>query len=410
LAIRLLNLLIPSLLILSASSLLLDLTRQLSHEHQQLLASLPYILGSLTVLLGYGFNRSRILLTGLNLTLCYWMIRTGLQTSINQPEVFVLFSALSLLLPVNQMLISTYHERGCLNPVGVTRVTIVAAGYLLLYLLLQNGSLAQLLPELPVMLLEMVRHGLFLSEAAAILFGLSMVLSLVMLAVRKDNTDAAVTGVLLTAIIVFAWFNVNHISILMFSAAQLMLIFAVVQNTYNMAFIDELTSIPSRRALRNKMSALGRRYSIAMMDIDHFKKFNDTYGHDIGDQVLRLVASRINQVGGGGKAYRYGGEEFTIVFNGKTEAEVLPYLEEIRQAIESYPMRIRQPGRPKDNKTGSQLRGSDTDNDIVHITISIGVCQKSEQHDTPDNVIKDADRALYRAKESGRNCTITANS
>ena len=58
---------------------------------------------------------------------------------------------------------------------------------------------------------------------------------------------------------------------------------------------------------------MGRHYTLAMIDVDHFKKFNDTYGHDVGDLVLKMVAHQISQVNGGGKAYRYGGEEFTTV-------------------------------------------------------------------------------------------------
>jgi len=75
--------------------------------------------------------------------------------------------------------------------------------------------------------------------------------------------------------------------------------------------------LPSRRALIERLPSLGRRYTVAMVDVDHFKNFNDTYGHDAGDQVLRMVASRLGEVSGGGTAFRYGGEEFTILFPGK---------------------------------------------------------------------------------------------
>ena len=64
---------------------------------------------------------------------------------------------------------------------------------------------------------------------------------------------------------------------------------AVAEASYSMAFLDQLTEIPSRRALDQEMMKLGRSYSIAMLDVDHFKKFNDTYGHDVGDQVLRMI-------------------------------------------------------------------------------------------------------------------------
>ena len=72
------------------------------------------------------------------------------------------------------------------------------------------------------------------------------------------------------------------------------------------------------------MAGLGPRYVLAMADVDHFKSFNDTHGHDTGDQVLKLVAARLAQVKGGGRAFRYGGEEFTVLFPDRTLDEALP--------------------------------------------------------------------------------------
>ena len=86
---------------------------------------------------------------------------------------------------------------------------------------------------------------------------------------------------------------------------------------YHKAYLDELTNLPTRRALKEEMLKLGNRYTIAMLDIDHFKKFNDTYGHTVGDQVLKFTAALMKSTGGGGKAFRYGGEEFVIIFPGK---------------------------------------------------------------------------------------------
>ena len=65
----------------------------------------------------------------------------------------------------------------------------------------------------------------------------------------------------------------------------------VAHEAYQMAFRDELTGLPGRRALNERMQRLGRNYVLAMSDVDHFKRFNDTHGHDVGDQVLRLVAT-----------------------------------------------------------------------------------------------------------------------
>jgi hypothetical protein len=94
------------------------------------------------------------------------------------------------------------------------------------------------------------------------------------------------------------------------TASAAILCAAVLQDTFRLAFRDELTGLPSRRALNERMMALGSNYTIAMLDVDHFKRFNDMYGHELGDQVLRMVAAKLARIGGGGRAYRYG-EEFS---------------------------------------------------------------------------------------------------
>ncbi|MBI6951160.1 MULTISPECIES: GGDEF domain-containing protein [unclassified Pseudomonas] len=194
---------------------------------------------------------------------------------------------------------------------------------------------------------------------------------------------------------------------IMCSQVMLMIAAAVSHEAYQMAFRDELTGLPGRRALNERMQRLGRNYVIAMTDVDHFKKFNDTHGHDVGDQVLRLVASRLSKVTGGGRAYRYGGEEFALVFAGKTAEECLPHLEAVREMIANYAIQLRdQNSRPQDDSTGRQRRGGGA-NTTVSVTISIGVAERQIEHRNPEEVLKSADQALYSAKGAGRNCVMT---
>ncbi len=382
---------------------------QLSPEYQQIVTLTPYPLALIVALLGYGFNRSRILFVALNLIAAYWLIQIGLQTSLNQPDAFVLFSMLSLLLPVHLALISLYKERGLLTPIGIIRVLLIVLSYLPLYVLWKNGSLALYLPDLPMAMLEMLLHEYYLSEAAALAFGLSLIPVFASFILRRTYTDAALFAAIISALIMLSWFNQPLISALFVSASLIALAISVVQNSYRMAFIDELTCIPARRALQDKLSTLGKKYTLAMCDIDHFKKFNDTYGHDVGDQVLKMVAAKLNQVSGGGKAYRYGGEEFTLVFPGKNEAEALPYIEQLRETIANYPMHIRNQNRPEDNDQGQKLRRNAPETEVVSVTISIGFCEKTAELTDPQAVIKKADEALYASKKNGRNCSTPAN-
>ncbi|KAF1061148.1 MAG: Diguanylate cyclase VdcA [Pseudomonas citronellolis] len=189
----------------------------------------------------------------------------------------------------------------------------------------------------------------------------------------------------------------------MSSLVMLNLAGAVAHEAYQMAFRDELTGLPGRRALNERLQRLGQQYVLAMVDVDHFKKFNDTHGHDVGDQVLRLVASHLRRTGGGGKAYRYGGEEFTLVFAGKTVEQCLPYLDAVRQAIADYAMHLRDRGNRPDNDRHGRTRRGPSSAQSVTVNISIGVAEREAGQRTPEEVIKAADRALYAAKSAGRN-------
>jgi diguanylate cyclase (GGDEF)-like protein len=155
--------------------------------------------------------------------------------------------------------------------------------------------------------------------------------------------------------------------------------------------------LPGRRAFNEVLLRLRRRYTIAMCDVDHFKDFNDTYGHDAGDQVLRNVASALLHVPGGGRAYRFGGEEFALIFNGRLAKDVKPFVESVRRSIADMSLALHghEENPPKNGAHSTKA---------VHITISIGVADHSPERVTPEAVLEAADAALYRAKESGRNC------
>ncbi|HLY98322.1 MAG TPA: GGDEF domain-containing protein [Candidatus Angelobacter sp.] len=186
-----------------------------------------------------------------------------------------------------------------------------------------------------------------------------------------------------------------------FSAAGLVLMVAVIETSYAMAYRDELTQLPSRRALNEALLQLGDTYSIAMVDVDHFKKFNDTYGHESGDHVLRLVASRLAKVEGGGKAYRYGGEEFAVLFPRKSVDDASVSMDLLRRAIEQTSFVIRGNERRNIANRGKRRGGEKQ----TSVTVSIGLAENRDSMG-PEAVLKLADKALYRAKERGRNCTV----
>lgn len=407
---KILKLMLPGFILLSLSPFIHSQLNNLTFGHQQLLGYIPPLLALLSLTLCISFNQSRLLLSTLNLTGLFLLIQDQLQSSLDQPGNFVLFSLVSLLFPVLQLFIAFIPERG-LSLRWILRYTpIVLSGYAILWLAAQNNALAQWLTSLPMGLIQMFSDPYLLSQWATFVFSLSLLLTTLILWFRGTLADACLVLVTLAVAVMLALFSESNISALSSSLSLILILFTVLFNSYSMAFIDELTGLPGRRALENTLNSAGRRYTLAMVDIDHFKKFNDTYGHDVGDQVLRMVASQMRQAARGATVYRYGGEEFTIVFKRMDEVQAIEIAEKVRTSVAEYPMQIRDKNRPGDEKQGRSQRGRKNKNDgTAQVTISIGLCQKMADHKNSQSVIKQADEALYLAKQQGRNRSVACH-
>lgn len=171
-----------------------------------------------------------------------------------------------------------------------------------------------------------------------------------------------------------------------------------LQHTMELAIVDGLTGLNNRRYLDNHLKILfdraavrGRPISICMTDIDRFKLVNDTYGHDVGDEVLREFAARIRStVRGADLACRYGGEEFVVVMPDTPMELATSVAERLRAIIEDKPFHVRSIDRE------------------LSITASLGIATSSGAFGAPDELLKQADRALYEAKHTGRNRVVAA--
>jgi diguanylate cyclase (GGDEF)-like protein len=173
---------------------------------------------------------------------------------------------------------------------------------------------------------------------------------------------------------------------------------AVLYASYRMAFVDALSGLPNRRALDETLGRISGDYAVAMVDVDHFKRFNDTHGHDAGDRVLQAVAGELRRERRG-RAFRYGGEEFCLLFVGARSREAVRMCDQTRQRIEQMRVRIRPaPGKPRRGQAVKRV-------DVVDakVTVSIGVAMRDADTRTATQVLKAADEALYRAKSRGRN-------
>jgi diguanylate cyclase (GGDEF)-like protein len=189
---------------------------------------------------------------------------------------------------------------------------------------------------------------------------------------------------------------------LSFLSASAVLVYACFYLYWQKVYLDELTGIPNRRALNERLGVLRSGYAIAMIDIDHFKRFNDSYGHEQGDGVLRLVASHFSHPEHG-EVYRYGGEEFCIIFEGIGIQHAADICEGLRERLGRRDFYIR-PSRRGQPKNAKQARGRGNNVAIkLNITVSIGVAEPTQVHHRAEEIVSLADQRLYQAKQSGRN-------
>jgi diguanylate cyclase (GGDEF)-like protein len=350
-------------------------------------AVLAEVLAVLALGVGWRFRRSRLVVAAVLIAVANVILRTGAAGGLQPGE----HALLGVLLPLNLAVVGLCRDRAVIS---------VAAGVHLAVVLLQPG-LVRIGLEVGdsvdgwLRLLQAPEAALFATLVAAVFVALA-------LALRRGMFEAGLLWVLLAGLLAV---QRPERAATLLAAAQLCLLLAVVEDSYRLAFHDELTGLPSRRSFNDALRTLDGTYSLAMVDVDRFKRFNDRWGHDAGDQVLRMVAEELRRVGGGGRSFRYGGEEFAVVFAGRSPAEALEPCEALRRAIEARPFAIRAADRPRSKPRRARSRRAAP---RAKLTVSVGIAGPNRRRPSPAEVLRAADRALYRAKNRGRNRVVKA--
>lgn len=361
------------------------------------------------MLLGWRFNRSRLVFALLILAITdRSLFHFAQATTPGTISGRFIFNAVAVLLPLNLALLSLLKERGIATLHGALRTGLILAQPLAVAATCHyRWSALNVYLDYPLIKTSLVRHlpALPLPQPALIAAALAFLVLAWGFVRRRGAMESGFLWALPTVCMGLAARDPGLITTFYFCVAGFLLVISVVEASYAMAFRDELTDLPARRSLNEYLLKMGNHYTVAMVDIDFFKKFNDTYGHDVGDQVLRMVASKLSRVTGGGRAFRYGGEEFAVIFPGKDVDEAILHLEQLRTTIKSTGFFVRGRSRPRrkpdrpDPSRGPQKQ--------VSVSVSIGVAERSAEHTSARDVIKMADKALYRAKKAGRNRVST---
>lgn len=345
--------------------------------------------------LAWVFHRSRVFIV----LICLGMLDIGLAGELDREDLVLTFG--TVLIALIGVLALT-RDRGMMSRAGVLQLAIGAAFATVAMVAFADPAAVKSFAAPPHQLFEtIIPRGLPGQTIAIAILAFAGVaygyyrwrgpvdrafiwsVLLIMLAIHPEVADGARSGLMLVA-------------------AGLVLTLSVVETSYLLAYRDDLTGLPGRRALMQALDGINGLYTIAMVDIDHFKVFNDKHGHDVGDQVLQMVAARLGRAPGGAKAYRYGGEEFTLLLPGRTREQSLPHLESARESVEKANFSIRSWRRPV-KKPSSEGKKASKKAKTLSVTVSIGMADTAGDDDTPEVVLKRSDQALYRAKKKGRN-------
>jgi diguanylate cyclase (GGDEF)-like protein len=367
----------------------------LPEAHHPISNVLAEVIAVLLVVLGWRFRRGRLAVAALSVAFANVLVRGPLADADSE----VGLATLTILLPVTLGVLSLLPERPINRPIIVILLMVVIACNVVVF------SIANAAPS--------VLHGSLVStigdlftapDLGRLVFLIAGAFIALAFAARRSTFEGSLLWVTAAAALALLSWRGPHPATLAFASAQLVLLIGLVEDSYRLAYHDELTGLPGRRALEEALRALDGEYAIAMVDVDHFKRFNDRHGHAAGDQALRMVAAELQKVGGGGRAYRYGGEEFAILFPGSTPARASQPLEEVRAAIASRRFAIRAPNRPR--KKPDPPPKPTRPPKLISVSVSIGFAGPTARTDDSSAVLRAADRALYRAKNKGRNRVV----
>jgi diguanylate cyclase (GGDEF)-like protein len=368
------------------------------------------------ILLSLRFNSSRIFFALLVLFLGHHAIEFFASPGVHSGPGRIALESVALLLPLNFLLFAFVREHGLAIHSILPRIGLVFVESVFVAVICRPDETSAPALLHPAFVNQHWFSWTRIPQFSWFFFVVTCAVLLVRFAMRRNPVESGLLWSLAAAFFALQIGAVGAAPRAYVATAGLILFSSIIENSYVLAYHDELTTLPARRAFNDALLRLQTPYSIAVVDIDHFKNFNDSYGHDTGDQVLCMVAARLAQVTGGGQAYRIGGEEFSILFPGKTASESFDHLELLRKKIESSIFHVRrqqdrraQPHGPdrrraaskKASRTRTQPKNPSVQE--LSVTVSIGVAEASMSTRDPDPVIRSADKAVYRAKDSGRN-------
>jgi diguanylate cyclase (GGDEF)-like protein len=368
---------------------------------QQPIAALPYIVLAFGLIFGWYFSSSRMILSLLVLALADRALLLLPTAGVDQEiESQTIVAITAFLVPLNLLAFSILKEDSLSTFRGVMRVVLVLVQpFLLLWLCL---------PDQQVLASSFTREYIpsrymewtLVPQPALLAFAIAGLLHVIRFALNRDPLEGGAIWALCAIFMAYhasryGWQPTNF-----FMTAGLILFITLLQSFYRQTYRDELTGIPGRLAYDEAIGQLGKRFSVAVIGIDQLTQYANIHGKSVSVQILKLAAPRIQAACSDGQIFRTTGEEFTVLFPGKSVTDTMGTLDIIRKSVETIGLFLRGRDRVWEQR-GTQEAGSR--DRALPITLSIGVGEKLIDSATLTLVIKSAYRGLYEAKGVGGN-------
>lgn len=378
----------------------------------------PFVVFIAGLSLSWYFNNTGLLLTSFSLSLMYLAVQTyGDPVYDHRIVEQAITKVILYLFPLNMIAFSMMIKRRIFTTLGSLYLFLffLQICFVIVVFYPQGKAFQFVSSSVSSYSLHMYDYLVTSSESITLLINKASFLScvlvflwtLVFLFIRYVyKRDVGLAGFTMILVSGTAGVMASHTpssSFIFFLASGILVVIASLEGSFVLTDYDQLTGLHGRKSLSSLLQRLKDHYALAFVDIDHFGEFNDRFGPDVGDEVLKIIGDKLGDVTKGVQVFRYGSDEFLAVFQGYKDFDVVNMLEVFRKKIEAFPFIIN--NNMVKNKLLKPSKNKSAYIGNAHISISIGISTSSDVQ-KPSEVLKTADKALCQAKDTGRNKVV----
>lgn len=368
----------------------------------QPIAALPYIVLVFGLIFGWYFSHTRMILSLLVLALTDRALFLFPMTG-NDPNPLghTIFSASAFLLPLNLLAFSLLKDTSISSIRGFIRLlAVLVQPFLVLWLCYpEQQDMADTFRQ--AYLTWVPVNWTPIPQAALLVYLVAGLMQFIRFVVHRDPFDGGSVWALAAVFFAFHGQQFGWQATNFFSAAGLILFVTLIQSSYQRTYRDDLTGIAGRLAYEEATAQLGKQFAVAVLSIDQLKPYANTLGRSVAEQILKLIAPKVQAACHEGQVFRLSGEELTLLFPNHSAVETVAVLEQVRKTVASTSLYLRDHKRVWEDSRGTKQPGRN-DRELP-LSVSIGVADKAAEPATLSLVIKSAYRALYDAKSAGGN-------